>query len=135
VWAPDGPSVIFAATTARNTAAYASVHTHLYQVSANGGEPRQITSGNRTYEHPKFRSDGRALYFSVTDDHDQIYAHERIGMAPWPSAGEPKVLTSNFDRSVSSWAIASDGESIYLTAEDEGLEKLYSIPLAGGDVK
>jgi dipeptidyl aminopeptidase/acylaminoacyl peptidase len=135
IWAPDGQSVLFVATTARNTGAYASVHTHLYQVPAGGGEPRQLTSGNRTFEHPRFRPDGRALYFSVTDDHNQIYAHERIGMAPWPWSGEPKLLTAAFDRSVGSWAITGNGESIYLTAENEGLENLYSLPANGGEVK
>jgi dipeptidyl aminopeptidase/acylaminoacyl peptidase len=134
-WAPDGQSVLFVATTERNAGAYASVHTHIYQVPAGGGEPRQLTKGNATYEHPKFRPDGRALYFSVTDDHNQIYAHERIGMATWPWSGEPKVLTSAFDRSVSSWAIGGNGEFIYLTAEDEGLEKLYLLPSNGGEVK
>jgi dipeptidyl aminopeptidase/acylaminoacyl peptidase len=134
VWTPDGQSVVFVATTARTSAAYATVHTQLYQVSVAGGEPRQLTSGDRTYEHPKFRPDGRALYFSVSDDHNQIYAHERIGMAPWPWSSEPKVLTSAFDRSVSSWAITGNSESIYLTAEEEGLEKLYSLPAGGGEV-
>jgi dipeptidyl aminopeptidase/acylaminoacyl peptidase len=134
-WVPDGRSVVFVATTSRNAAAYASVHTHLYQVPAEGGEPRQLTTDNRTYDHPQFRPDGRALYFGVTDDHNQIYAHERIGMAPWPWSGESKVLTSSFDRSVSSWAVAPNSESIYLTAEDEGLEKLYSLSVNGGEVK
>jgi dipeptidyl aminopeptidase/acylaminoacyl peptidase len=134
-WAPDGRSVVFVAMTTRNTNAYATVHTHLYQVPAEGGEPRQLTKSDRTFEHPKFRPDGRALYFSIIDDHNQIYAHERIGMLPWPVAGEAKVLTTGFDRSVSSWGIAGNGETIFLTAEDEGLEKLYALPANGGDVK
>jgi dipeptidyl aminopeptidase/acylaminoacyl peptidase len=138
VWAPDGQSIVFAATTSRNAGAYATTHTQLYQVPAAGGEPRQLTSGNVTYEHPHFRPDGRAIYFSATADHDQIYALEKIATAPWPwrdgAAGDPKVITGAFDRSVSTWAVAGDGQSIYLTAEDEGLEKLYRLPTAGGDV-
>jgi dipeptidyl aminopeptidase/acylaminoacyl peptidase len=134
VWTPDGEGVVFVATTARQTAAYATVHTHLFHVSASGGEPRQLTTGNVTYEHPRFRADGRALYFSATADHDQIYALERIAMAPWPWSGEPRVLTGTFDRSVAGWAPAGDNRSIYLTAEDEGLEKLYTVPANGGEV-
>lgn len=135
VWAPDGQSIVFVATTMRHASAYATVHTHLFQVPAAGGEPRQLTTDNATYEHPRFRPDGRALYFSVTADHDQIYAHERIGSASWPWTGDAHVLTARFDRSVGTWSIAGDGQSIYLTAEDEGLEKLYAVPAGGGDVK
>jgi dipeptidyl aminopeptidase/acylaminoacyl peptidase len=135
VWSPDGRSIVFTATTARHTSAYASVHTHLYQVPALGGEPQQLTRGNSSYEHPRFRPDGRAIYFAVSADHDQIYSLQRLGMASWPWAGEPKVVTSTFDRSVSSWAITPDSESIYLTAEDEGLEKLYVLAANGGEAK
>jgi dipeptidyl aminopeptidase/acylaminoacyl peptidase len=134
-WAPDGRSIVFVATTARNASAYATVHTHLYQVPAIGGEPQQLTRGDSTYERPRFRPDGRAIYFNVSADHDQVYSHQRLGMASWPWAGESKVLTSAFDRSVSSWAITGDGESIYLTAEDEGLEKIYVLPANGGEVQ
>jgi dipeptidyl aminopeptidase/acylaminoacyl peptidase len=134
VWAPDGRSVVFAATTNRNQAVSATVHTHLYQIPAGGGEPRQLTSGNASYDHPTFAADGRTLYFSTTDDHDQIYSLTRVAAASWPWSGQPRILTAAFDRSVSTWALSSDGRTLYLTAEDEGLEKVYSMPAGGGQV-
>jgi dipeptidyl aminopeptidase/acylaminoacyl peptidase len=135
VWAPGGGSIVFVATTARNTAAYASVHTHLFQVPSTGGEPRQLTSGTVSYDRPAFHRGGRAISFGVTADHDEIYALDRIATARWPWSGAPDVLTGAFDRSVSSWAVSADGGSIYVTAEDEGLEKLYVVPVGGGDVR
>ena len=135
VWAPDGQSIVFVATTERNAAAYSTTHTHLFQVPAAGGEARQLTSGETTYEHPRFRPDGRALYFTATADHNQIYSLDRLAMAPWPWAAAPAtptVVTSSFDRSVSSWAFTPDSQSIYLTAEDAGLEKIYTLPAQGG---
>ena len=133
VWAPDGQSIVFVATRQRNQSAYASVHEHLFQVPASGGEPRQLTTLNRSYIRPVFQRDGRALYFIVQDDHDQIYSHDRIGSASWPWAGEPRVLTASFDRSVGTFAPAADGQSVYMTAEDLGLETLYVVPARGGD--
>jgi dipeptidyl aminopeptidase/acylaminoacyl peptidase len=135
VWAPDGQSVVFVATTSRDASAYQTTHVHLYQVAATGGEPRQLTKGNVSYEHPRFRPDGRALYFTANADHDQIYAVDRLAMAPWPWTGDPALLTAKFDRSVESWGFTPDSRSIYLTAEDAGLEKLYVVPAQGGDVK
>jgi dipeptidyl aminopeptidase/acylaminoacyl peptidase len=135
VWTPDGTSIVFAATTARTTAAYATVHTQLYLVSAGGGEPRELTHGDVTYEHPRFRPDGRALYFTANADEKQIYALDRLAMAPWPwsTSGAPTVVSPSFDRSVESWAFTPDSQRIYLTAEDAGLEKMYAVPAAGGE--
>src|SRR4051812_25677596 len=83
VWTPDGGSIVFAATTNRTSAAYAAVHTHLYQVPVTGGEPKQLTHGLMTYEHPRFRPDGRAIYFTRSDDEKQIFSLDRIAMMPW----------------------------------------------------
>ena len=135
VWAPDGASIVFAATTNRTSAAYASVHTHIYQVAATGGEPKPLTHALMTYEHPRFRPDGRALYFTSSDDEKQIFSLDRIAMLPWPvpAASEPKVLSPSFDRSPESWAFSADGQRIFMTAEDLGLEKVYVMPAAGGE--
>jgi hypothetical protein len=38
VWAPDGASLVFTATTKKTAGAYASVTTHLYQVAATGSD-------------------------------------------------------------------------------------------------
>jgi len=133
VWTPDGQSVVFVATTTRNTAAYATVHRHLFQVPAGGGEPRQLTSGDMSYERPRFQPDGHALSFLISDDHDQIYAQDRLAIARWPWSGKSTVLTASFDRSVGSFAASADSQSLYLTAEDAGLEKLYIVPARGGE--
>ena len=42
---PDNQSLVFAATTNRNAAAYAFTDSQLFVVSVAGGEPRQITTG------------------------------------------------------------------------------------------
>jgi len=133
VWAPDGASIVFAATTNRTSSAYATVHSHLYQVQATGGEPTQLTHGLTSYEHPRFRPDGRALYFISSDDEKQIYALDRLAMESWPWSGEPKVLSRGYDRSVESWAFSADSQKIYLTSEDAGLEKIYVVPAQGGE--
>jgi dipeptidyl aminopeptidase/acylaminoacyl peptidase len=88
-----------------------------------------------TYEHPRFRPDGRALYFTSSDDEKQIYSLDRIAMMPWPLAAgsEPKIVSPSFDRSPESWAFSADSQRIYLTAEDLGLEKVYAMPAQGGE--
>jgi len=133
LWSPDGRSVVFVATTEQDQAAHSTVHTQLFEVSVGGGEPRQLTSGKRSFAGPMFQRDGRALFFTVTDDDEQIYALDRLAVSTWPWAGEPRVLTERFDRSVAAFAPTPDGRSVYVTAEDTGLVKLFVVSTRSGE--
>jgi dipeptidyl aminopeptidase/acylaminoacyl peptidase len=134
-WTPDGASIVFAATSEKDSAAYANVSTHLYQVSATGGEPKQLTGDGLSYNTPKFRPDGKAFYAYQSTDNDRVFSLTRLAMFSWPVQGEPIVVTSTVDRSIGSYDFTPDSKSIYFTAEDAGLEKLYSIPAGGGEAK
>jgi dipeptidyl aminopeptidase/acylaminoacyl peptidase len=135
VWAPGGESIIFSATTAANTAAYAEVAIHLYQIPAGGGEPRQLTSGPGSHTRPMFRRDGKALYCLMEPASAKVYNLTRVAMWAWPSPGERTLVTSGFDRSVGTFSISHDSSTLYLLAEDAGSEKLYSVAANGGDVR
>jgi dipeptidyl aminopeptidase/acylaminoacyl peptidase len=73
------------------------------------------------------------LFFTVSDDDDQLYALDRLGTSSWPWTGEPRVLTASFDRSVQAFASAPDGRSVYLTAGDAGLVKLFVVSTRSGE--
>ena len=135
IWAPDGQTIVFVATSNRDAAAYDDTTTHLFMVSATGGEPRQITSGSDSYNTPVFRPDGKALYFTVTAENQETYNLTRLAMFRSTQETTPIVLTKTFDRSVGSFAFAPDSRTIYLLAEDAGHEKLYSVAAEGGEVK
>ncbi len=135
VWAPDGQSIVFVATTNRNVAAYANSNTLLYKISATGGEPAAITTGNDSHAQPAFSPDGKSLFFTVTRENGQAYNLSRLGMMPWPGAAPVKVLTENFDRSVGSYAATPDSKTIYFLAEESGHEKLFTVPIGSGDAQ
>jgi dipeptidyl aminopeptidase/acylaminoacyl peptidase len=133
-WTPDGRGVVFVATTGRNAAAYSPVNTHLFEVPVAGGEPRQLTSGTTSHGSPAFAPNGRALCFTTDQGWGKIYALDRLACAPWPWTGAVTTVTTAFDRAVGSFAFAPDGATLYLTAEDAGYVKLFSVPAAGGAV-
>jgi dipeptidyl aminopeptidase/acylaminoacyl peptidase len=137
IWTLDGQSVIFVATTGRNTAAYADVHTDLFKIAATGGEPVQLTNGKNSFSRPAFRADGKALYAisNAEGSNGKTYSLDRLARFSWPALGQPTVLTANFDRSVGSFAVTPDSKSIYLTAEEAGNEKLFTLPADGGEVR
>jgi dipeptidyl aminopeptidase/acylaminoacyl peptidase len=134
-FAPDGKSIVFVATTNRDAAAYSSVNTQLFEAPVGGGEPKALTSGQASYGHPRFASDGRTLCYTVTEEWERLYAVDRLACAAWPlaAASPARMLTRDFDRSVGDFALSPDGRA-YLTAENEGLVRLYSVPLTGGAV-
>ena len=133
-WAPDSRSIVFAAMTNRNESGYGPVNAHLFEVPVAGGEPRQLTAGNATYGGPAFAPNGKTLCYQVTGEWSKIYAVARVGCTTWPWSAPGPAVTSGFDRSVAEFAFSPDGRTLYLTAEDSGFVRLFSMPLRGGAV-
>ena len=134
-WAPDGQSIVFAATRNKDAAAYSNVAYQLFQIPAGGGEPKQLTSGPGSYAKPAFRPDGKVLCALYEEVGSKVYYVSRIASLAWPTPVAPALLTPNFDRSVDSFAFSPDSKTIFLLAEDAGLGKIFSLPAAGGAVK
>lgn len=140
IWTPAGDAVIFVATINRDAAAYATTNSALFKVSAAGGEPLQLTTGDDSFTRPAFRPDGKALYAGFTvEANGKVYNLDRLAKFSWPEPetgqlGQPVIITANWDRSVGSFAFTPDSKSIYLTAEEAGNEKLFTMPADGGEV-
>jgi dipeptidyl aminopeptidase/acylaminoacyl peptidase len=132
---PDNQSVIFAATTNRNAAAYAFTDSQLFLASVNGGEPKQLTQGNNTWSQPRFTPDGRRLLAMLEVQGASVYNESRLAAFAWPDTSKYNVVTNELDRSVGSFAVSSDSRTVYFTAEDGGNEKLYSARVGGGTVQ
>jgi len=133
-WSPDGEWIVFSATTAQNTAAFAEFAYDLYRVSTNGGEPEKLTTRNGSYGNVSFSGDGRTLYATFAPNNGKTYNLDQLVAFDWPSMKNERVIART-DRSIDDYAIANDGATIYFTAEDSGLVKLYSVAAAGGEAK
>ena len=135
-WSPNGDSIVFTATADKDVSAYAPTSAHLYLVAAAGGEPVPITSGKESYSKPAFRPDGKALYALHNRRGDEdLYSLSRLAKIDWPPAGaRPSLITDGWDRSASSFAFTPDSTRIYLTAEDQGLDRVFVLPADGGPV-
>ena len=136
VWTPEGDAIVFVATTNRDAAAYAQTTNSLFKVSTKGGEPAKLTTGSGSYTRPTFRPDGKALYTIFNPEaENKAYNLDRLAKLSWPNVGQPVILTSGFDRSVGGYAFTPDSRSIYLTAEEAGNEKLYTLAADGNEVR
>ena len=133
-WSPDGQWLIFAETTARNTAAYAEVPYELYRVSASGGEPEVIAKANGGYGDPLFSPDGKTLYALYEPNNGKVYNLPRLVAFDWPSMKNERVVAKT-DRAPIDVVVSNDSKTLYFNAEDSGLVKIYSVPASGGDAK
>ena len=135
-WSPDGRWIAFAATTDRNQVVVAQTTTHLYRLAAEGGEPQAITSGEDSYDGPKFAPDGKALYSNFSrGGKDVLYSLNRIARFAWPELSKPQILAGGFDRPISGFRLSPDSRTIYLIAEDSGHDLIYSMPASDGSVQ
>jgi dipeptidyl aminopeptidase/acylaminoacyl peptidase len=133
---PDGRSVVFAATTNRNAAAYSFTNAQLFVADITGGEPRALTQGPGQWSAPRFTPDGRTLLaLNEAQDGKIVYNATRLAAFEWPAAGKPRLITESFDRSVNSFAVTADSRTVYFTAEEAGHEPIFSVKLADGNVQ
>ena len=136
VWAPDGKSLIFSATDKLHESAFSKTYLHLYQVSLSGGEPKALTSGSKYSCHSaKFSPDKKSLICRYTPSTKFAYEQTELAQLAWPKSNTPKVLTEQFDRSVSDFDFMSSGKSIAIIANDHGRARIFSMSTKGGKAK
>jgi dipeptidyl aminopeptidase/acylaminoacyl peptidase len=133
-WSPDGKWIVFAVTPSRNSAAYAEVSTHLYRSAVTGGEPERIAFASGEYSDPEFSPDGKTLFAKFSPNNKKVYNLTRLVAFDWPSMKNERMVART-DRSVDDFEISPDGKTAYFTAEDAGLEKLFSVPTQAGQAR
>lgn len=139
VWAPDGESIVFVATTNRDRSAFDFTHADLWQVPVAGGEPRRLTNAGvegvgDSYATPRFTPDGRQLLALVNARSGRIYTTTDLARIDWPAGSESRLRIPG-DLAVSSYAVSADSRSVYLSAEHEGYEKLWRADARSGRVE
>jgi len=134
-WTPDGRDIVFTAVVSRDRSVRSREPSHLYRISIDGGEPTPLTSGEDRYSGAVFRPDGKALY-AMHERGVPLYSLTRLARLDWPPApgATPKIVTGNWDRSISTVAFSADSRTAYLTAEDRGLGKVFQVNADGGTV-
>ena len=133
---PDGKGVVFAARDAGRSEPW-STNFDLFSADIGGeakGPPRKLTPDNPAWDtHPVFSADGKTLAYLAMERPGFEADRFRIVLQSWPD-GERRVLTQDWDRSVSDLHFSSDGKSLVVQAGDTGRTSLFSVDLASGKV-
>ena len=129
---PDGKEVCFASNHDANEAE--TTNADLFIVSTAGGEPKDITAENKSYDgDPSYSPDGKYIAYRM----QAVPAYEsdlfRIALYDRKS-GEKTVLTEKFDNWVDDIIWAPDSKSIYFTADVKGHTPLYKVEVNAKEI-
>src|SRR6266536_462294 len=132
-FSPDSKELAFASNHDKVEAT--STNGDIWIVSVRGGAAKNITAANHGYDgSPRFSADGRFIaYRSQTipgyeSDHFRLMLYDR-------KTGRAQSLTESLDSWVDEFTFSPDSKWIYLTAEERGLEPIYSVPVSGGPIR
>lgn len=139
-WMPDGSAVVFSATANRHRAAFANTHTDLYRVSASGGEAARLTGSGAldaqdSFGRPQFSADGRQLVAQVTPRSDRVYNATRLATFAWPAMSAGTTVALPGDLAVSGFGIDADSRTLWMTAEEDGHEKVFTARIGDAEAR
>lgn len=134
-FSPDGRQVVIVATDTVHEAARARVPYSLWLLPAEGGEPRRLTGPEGSYSDPEFAPDGTLFALFTPFGRNTYQATRIVRLDDLGGQGPGRILTGAFDRTVGAFALSPDGSRIFLTADDGGRGRLYSMPASGGEVR
>jgi dipeptidyl aminopeptidase/acylaminoacyl peptidase len=132
----DGRFVFFSARNAPGSSQAWSTNFDLYRAPIDGSSvPENLTTENPAWDsHPLVSPDGRKLAYLAMERAGFEADRVRIIVLDLAS-GERRVLTQDWDRSVSSMAWSPDGRSLYVTAQHVGNKPLWQVDLRSGEAE
>lgn len=131
-WSPDGSQIVFVSNRTKD--ADSNRNSDLFVVSAAGGEPRKLTNNPGPDSSPDWSPDGKWIAYS-TEIRPELFYYDMSILAVIPAAGgEPRLLTNDLDRQIFNPQFSPDGKKIYFLLEDQGTQRIASIPSQSGAI-
>ena len=126
-WTPDGRSILFSGLRVAIDD-YQWRESEIYAVDVADGNVRQLTRRKGPDGNPTVSPDGKRIAYTGNDHSRDTWADSKLYVMNLDGSN-PRLVSGEWDRSPSNIKWAADGSGVYFTAQSEGAQNLYYLPL------
>ncbi|MEW6322735.1 MAG: S9 family peptidase [Acidobacteriota bacterium] len=128
-WTPDGTRILFTSLRIED-AEYAWRESDIYAVDVASGAIRQLTTRKGPDNNPTPSPDGKLIAYTGYDWTRDTWVDSKIYVMN-ADGSNPRLVSGAWDRSPQNLMWKADGSGVYFTAQDQGSQNLYFLPIAG----
>jgi dipeptidyl aminopeptidase/acylaminoacyl peptidase len=126
-WTPDGKSILFSGLRSDN---YQWRESEIYAVDVADGKVRQLTTHKGPDANPTISADGRRVAYTGYDQTTDTWVDSKIYVMNIDGSGS-HLVSGDWDRAPGEMRWSADGAGLYFTAQSEGSQNLYYLPVSG----
>jgi dipeptidyl aminopeptidase/acylaminoacyl peptidase len=127
-WTPDGRSILFSGLRSEN-ATYQWRESEIYAVDVADGAIRQLTRRKGPDGNPTVSPDGKRVAYTGYDWSTDTWVDSKIYLMNIDGSS-PRLISGDWDRAPAELRWSADGSGLYFTAQNEGSQNLYYLPVA-----
>jgi dipeptidyl aminopeptidase/acylaminoacyl peptidase len=128
-WTPDSTQILFTSLRIPN-ADYEWRESEIYAVTVATGVIRQLTTHKGPDNNPKVSPDGTRVAYTGYDWTKNTWQDSKLWVMNIDGSNA-RVVSGSWDRSPQNIEWKPDGTGVYFTAQDQGSQNQYVLPLAG----
>ena len=128
-WTPDGRSILFSGLL-KDDGDYQWRESEIYSVDVASGAVKQLTARKGPDSNPVASPDGRRVAYTGYDWTRDTWVDSKIYVMNIDGSSS-RLVSGDWDRSPAGIKWSADGTTLLFTAQNEGAQNLYQLPLAG----
>ena len=126
-WTPDGRSILFSGLRVE-VDDYQWRESEIYTVDVASGDVKQLTRRKGPDGGPAVSPDGKRVAYTGNDYSRDTWADRKVYLMNIDGS-DPRLVSGDWDRSPGDLKWAADGSGVYFTAQNEGAQNLYFLPI------